>query len=106
MNSVGENELQSIRNVFEKTISLVNATIGDRAFRLVRALNAAVFESVMVGLAHRLGKQGVPDNAKILAAYDILLADDNYRQACSTSTALEENVKSRLTLATEAFANT
>jgi hypothetical protein len=97
-----KSELIELKNAFIKTIDIVESNI-PRAFRLVRALNAAVFDSAMVGLARRLADGGPIDKAHIRPAYDKLLADPDYRQACERSTADEENVKRRLGKAIAAF---
>jgi Protein of unknown function DUF262 len=106
-NKLKPENLNQMEKIFVDTISLVEDAIGNRAFRPVRALNAAVFDSVMVGLANRMqkpGKRGAPSNDEVSAAYDSLLAGAAYRLAFERSTADEENVKTRLRLATDAFA--
>ncbi len=40
-----------IRSIFTPTIQVIHKSIGRRAFRLARVLNAAVFDAVMVGIA-------------------------------------------------------
>ena len=77
-----------------------------RAFRLIRALNAAVFDSVMVGIAKRLAAPPPPDLESVKAAYDALLLDGNYKQACERATTDEENVKTRRNAAIAAFVAT
>lgn len=103
MNKAVDNELLELESIFKKTISAVSEIIGNRAFRLIRALNAAVFDSVMVGLAKRISQDEVIDRAATLQAYNSLLENQNYRAACERSTADEENVRVRRTLAIEAF---
>ena len=105
MNKVSPNELKKMARVFEASIGLVAQAI-PRAFRLIRSLNAAVFDSVMVGIAKRLEVQPPPDPRKILQAYENLLQNDQYRQACERATADEENVKTRRNAAIDAFAAT
>ena len=94
MNKATPAELKSLELVFESTIVLVANSI-PRPFRLVRALNAAVFDSVMVGVARRLAASPYPDPARIKTAYNSLLLDPIYKQACERATADEENVKTR-----------
>lgn len=106
MNKVSGIQLVELGATFKETIDKVNSAIGPRAFRLVRALNAAAFDAVMVGLARRLKNHTPPLDEAVAAAYDTLTADDAFRQACERSTADEENVRKRLTLATAAFAAT
>jgi hypothetical protein len=104
MNKVGRQELERLSTVFRVTIEKVNSAIGPRAFRIIRALNAAAFDAVMVGLARRLDSGPVPSDTGVSEAYDILVANDEFRQACERATADEENVRKRLALSTDAFA--
>jgi hypothetical protein len=104
MNKVGKDELDLLSKVFQTTIDKVNSAIGPRAFRIIRALNAAAFDAVMVGLAKRLDAGPVPLDKDVCDAYDKLVANDEFKQACERATADEENVRKRLALATAAFA--
>lgn len=93
-----------IIDVFAPTIGLVNATLGKKSFRPERALNAAVCDSVMVGLAKRLQRGKLKKPKEFVTAYNHLLADAEYTGAIRTNTAGEANVKVRLDKATTAFA--
>jgi hypothetical protein len=103
-NKVDQIELDRLSKVFRATITKVNSAIGSRAFRIIRALNAAAFDAVMVGLAKRLDTGSIPSDTEVKDAYEILVATDEFRQACERATADEENVRKRLLLATAAFA--
>lgn len=105
MNKRSGEELDRMDAVFKKTISKINSAVGGKAFRIIRALNAAAFDAVMVGLARRLEKQPTPDDEAVRTAYDNLIAIEEFRQACERSTADEENVKKRLMLSTAAFSD-
>jgi Protein of unknown function DUF262 len=96
----GEEELRSL---FESTVTAIHDYIGPRAFRLKTAVNAALLDSVMVGMGARLrsGLIQAPDEVK--PAYDRLLANEAYLGAIGRATADEESVKTRLGLAKEAF---
>lgn len=87
-----------------KTLDVFYDTLGDRAFRPEKALNAAVFDAMMVGCARRLQKGNVIKKDKIASAYSTLLADETFRRNYQRATADEESVKNRIKLATEAFA--
>jgi hypothetical protein len=90
---------------FRATVQTLQAALGNRAFRLTNTPNAAIVESVMVGVARRLEsvrRQLEPDAVK--EAYDALLQDPEYKLAISRGTASEERVRVRLAKATEAFA--
>jgi hypothetical protein len=92
-----------LQEIFVRSIDVVATNI-PRAFRLVRALNAAVFDSVMVGIAKRVTDNRPLESARVLPAYDTLLGNADYRQACERATAREENVRTRLEAAIAAFA--
>lgn len=96
--------LRDNRSLFIETIEVVWAGIERKAFRLGRALNAAAFDSVMVGLARRIRHVGTVDPQLFAQAYAALLSDPEYVQAVSRSTADEAFVSLRLRKATASFA--
>ncbi|HZL05956.1 MAG TPA: DUF262 domain-containing protein, partial [Coriobacteriia bacterium] len=79
--------------------------IGPRAFRPVRPLNAAVLDSLSVAVMRRLSQGAIADGPAVGAAYEELLADPKYQAATTSSTAAEDAVKERLSIATDAFAD-
>jgi len=87
--------------VFGDTISLVAEAIGDKAFRPVRALNAAVFDSVMVAVAKRLEAGPIKTPGSVKTQYDKLLKDKEYTEAITRSTSNEDRVASRIRIANE-----
>jgi Protein of unknown function DUF262 len=89
---------------FKTAIDFIHAALGRRAFRPERSLNTAVFDAVMVGISNRLEHGPIKDVAGFVKAYDQLLADNNFREAYTRSTADEEKVRLRLSLARDAFA--
>ena len=103
MNKISASGLDELDTAFKQTIDKINTSIGSRAFRIIRALNAAAFDAVMVGLARRLRDMPVPSDRNVKEAYDTLIARSDFRQACERATADEENVRIRLDLATSAF---
>jgi uncharacterized protein DUF262 len=101
----GESFLKESRDLFNKTISAAWKALDRKAFRLGRALNAAVYDSVMVGIARRIVRGNLPDPKKVLKAYDSLLGDPTYIESVSRSTADEAFVAQRLNRATQAMAS-
>lgn len=100
-------DLSQFERLFKGAIKLCWEAKGKAAFRPSRALNAAVFEAVMVGVATRLKNSDTPPEiGKIAAAYDNLLLNKQFDRACGRATADEEAVKTRQTLAIQAFAET
>jgi hypothetical protein len=101
---ISNKELEKLTTQFKDSIQLVNECYGSKAFRPIRALNAAVFEAVMVGIATRLATaKSAPDPKKFMAAYDKLLKDRTFLKACETATAREDTVEARQRLAIAAF---
>ena len=68
MNKASPEQLQQMKHLFELSIELIEKSI-PRPFRLIRALNAAAFDSVMVGIAKRLETQPTPDPVRVNQAY-------------------------------------
>lgn len=95
---------QIMRSAFVDTIDMLFASLGDKVFRIKNALNAAIFDSVMVGLSCRISKGGDIDKSKLKIAYETLLKDPKYSSAIEKATAREGQVQDRLTAATTAFA--
>jgi hypothetical protein len=96
-------ELKDLEKIFREALQVINLAIGKAAFRPVRALNAAVFEAVVVGVSERLRSAKRPDIAKIKAEYDILLGNAEFLKASNSATATQESVKTRQRLAIAAF---
>jgi hypothetical protein len=95
---------ESLTTIFATTIEAVNSAIGRRAFRPVKALNAAAFDSVMIGIARRLQQQPSFNKKELGLAYTRLMARKDFSQLVSRATADADNVTKRLDIATTAFA--
>lgn len=94
-----------LTKIFNQTTALIASSIGPRAFRLVRAVNAAVIDSVMTGVARRLAAGPLKRPTGLLEAYTSLVQNSAYKAAVETGTSQEGNVGTRLDLATKAFAS-
>lgn len=90
---VAEREL---RAAFEPTIAIIRDALGRTAFRPERALNAAVFDAVMVAVAEllRVHPNTSPDTIK--KRYVSLLDDPDFLTATKTGTSDETNVSLRM----------
>jgi hypothetical protein len=97
-----ENELTKL---FSETTAMIVNTIGPRAFRLVRAINAAVIDSLMTGVARRLATGPLKKPGDLVERYQSLINNPKYRSAVETGTSQEANVRDRIDLATKAFAS-
>jgi uncharacterized protein DUF262 len=89
--------------IWESTIRVSWDALGESAFRPEKALNAAVFDSASVGIAHRLKGGGEVKPDRLREAYLSLLSNREYRQAYERSTSDDEQVKKRVRLAVDAF---
>ena len=98
--------LEETSQLFRQTISAFSKAI-DRAFRLRRGrtVNAAVFDSMTVGLARRMRNTSVPSSSEIATVHSSLIQDDDYLQAVTQGTSDESSVDQRLGIATAAFEN-
>ncbi|QGJ68652.1 DUF262 domain-containing protein [Planctomycetales bacterium 10988] len=94
---------QDYSDLFGSTVSLIRSAVGDRAFKTKSAINAALYDAVMVGVARRLESGPVSDGPGLKTRYETLLKDEEFIHAISSGTTDESNVKVRLSKATEVF---
>ena len=93
-----------LRSDFIRTITLIDQALGAAAFRPIRAINAAVFDSVMVAVAKKLRAGAAMDPTQLRDTYNALLEDTGYQAAYQYSTADEEKLATRLRIAESFFA--
>jgi hypothetical protein len=96
---------EQMSSAFRPTIETIYRATGDRAFRLAKVLNAAVFDGVMVGVARRLERGPITDLEALRNQYTTLIANPDFLAVAEKATADEESVSTRLRLATAAFEN-
>jgi len=95
-----------IKKIFGQTTSTLCDAIGHRAFRPRTAVNAAVVDSLMTGVATRLAARGpIKDKQQFKEKYEKLLKDKEYIAAVESGTSQEASVSTRLRLAKQAFAD-
>ena len=90
---------EEFTEIFKQTINLIYEAVGMKAFRPIGTLNAAVFDSVMVATAKRIAREEVMDINSLCSQYNKLLADEDYLDIIKRSTADEERVLKRMSLA-------
>jgi hypothetical protein len=98
-------DADELTRCFSSTIKVVAQALGPGAFRPSSNLNAAVFDSVMVGLARRLEEGPMTDRSLLADRYYALLKDADYVTYTSRATADDDRVKGRIRLATKAFSD-
>lgn len=94
---------EQLISALRPTVETILTCVGERAFKPKRALNAALFDAVMVGVSHRLRRGPILNPVSFRAQYSQLLEDPSFAKATQTATTDSENVKDRLRLATNAF---
>lgn len=98
-------DLNNLSTFFIAAAATLDYTIGRRAFRLGTQVNAAILDSVFVGVMERIQASSVGsiDKAAWEQAYDGLLANEDFIDAVTKATANEESVYVRLREARAAF---
>ncbi|MFG6427639.1 MAG: DUF262 domain-containing protein [Muribaculaceae bacterium] len=101
--NASDQKLKEFESLFCSTIKVIYDNIGENAFRLSKYLNAAVYDSVMIGISKRLVEVGTVDGAKLRDCYTLLLNDRDYRGFVESNTASEVSLKGRINKAIETF---
>jgi Protein of unknown function DUF262 len=90
---------------FKQTVAVIKSAIGDHAFRVRTAVNAALCDSVMFGVAKRLALGPISRPELMRTRYDTLRANTEFTEAISAGTTAEANVKFRLDLSNATFSD-
>lgn len=94
-----------VQSRFEVAAKLLEESVGRDALRTRGgAVNAAFTEALLVGLARRLDTSDAPSSASVKSAVAQIVSDPGLDTAISRATADEESVRTRLAIATSAFA--
>ena len=95
--------LNKAKTVFTNTMEISAEVLGKSAFRPARSINAAVFDSIAVGLARRLDAGPIQDVKGLRNAHKKLAGREDYSDVTSRATSDENSVAARLNLAINAF---
>ncbi len=93
-----------LTDLFVKSLTLIVQAKGKDSFRRGAAVNAALFDSVMIGVAKRL-QQSEMTVEECRNKYDLLMKNPEYMDSSSSSTADEKPLKERINLAIRGFSN-
>lgn len=94
---------EDLEKAFDVTIDLVNDHIGPEAFRPKRAINAAVFDAVMIGVAQRWMDRPITHPEDLKSKQEALMDDVEFQTGFTRATANPTRVASRIALATATF---
>ena len=88
---------KKLDSAFKPTVELLNQTVGPKAFRPQRALNTAVTDALLVGVAKRLEQGELHEHGEFKLATLEVLGDDEFRQLYTddTTSALKINERIR-----------
>ena len=95
---------EDMQRIFDTAVETILKCIGQDAFRPYGRRNVAATEAVMVGVA--LGLEGATTGPSMRDRYDKLVKHADFSKSVSRGTSQAKNVRSRIKLATEAFATT
>ena len=96
-------DAEELSDEFRSAVGMLARSVGSRVFRPVSVVNAAVFDSTMVGLTRRLRHGAIRDELAIGRAYTGLLSNQEFQEAYQRATSDDASVRNRLEIATEAF---
>ena len=93
-------QLQSeseMKSIFEDTITTIHKSLGSKAFRLTNAINVAVMDSVMVGIARRIQTEGpIKDLKGVAIKYKELIENEEFLATVESGTTDPRSVEFRL----------
>lgn len=92
-----------LSSLFENTVNSVYSCLGEKAFKPRGVLNVAAYDSIMVGIAKRLEKGPITSVEKAKQSYKKLIGNEKYLKAIRIGTSDEETVKTRFSMAEDAF---
>ena len=101
--SFGDHSRVEFEQLFTRPVELIVSAVGREAFRKGNAVNAAIFDSMMIGVAKRLAISDMSIQ-ECAEKYEKLMSDTDYDEFTTTATADEKQVKGRINKAIEVFA--
>lgn len=94
---------RELMDAFIPSIDLAYQALGDRAFRPQKALNAAVFDSILVALSRRISEGPVPLSKSVHEAYEDVLANSQFQKGTERATANFPRIRQRFDAAQDRF---
>lgn len=101
---ISDDAAAAYRALWAEANRAVVASLGMKPFRPGgRALNAAFWDCFMVSLATLIKRDAAPSTGAIQEAYKDLQSNSDFLRVISSSTADDDNIKTRFRIASEAF---
>jgi uncharacterized protein with ParB-like and HNH nuclease domain len=95
------NFLESNKEIFEKTVTLIVDKIGQNAFRTTRSINKSMSDAIMVAIAQILNSK--KELVDLKANHQKLISDESFRKYTQSGTSTQTNVKGRIDIARNYF---
>jgi uncharacterized protein with ParB-like and HNH nuclease domain len=89
--------------LFQKTIEYISNNIGSNAFKIGKIINAAAFDSIMIGIAKRLIYKEVMNPDELIKRHEQLVQNRSFIEATKSATSDEKIVNYRIDLAIKQF---
>jgi uncharacterized protein with ParB-like and HNH nuclease domain len=93
----------TLKKLFSKAIIFLNETLGREAFRMERGIHTAIFDSIMVGISHRLSRGEINDKVAFKQSYSELLSNKKFIEYINTGTSDEASIINRIRLSKKTF---
>jgi len=93
----------TLGETFVNAVGILDSTLGPRAFRPERALNAAYLDSITTAVMHAVTEQRSLDGDRASRALAELESDPDFKRATLYDTSAEDAVQYRLQAARAAF---
>ena len=98
-----EHTKEELENMFISALTFIVDSLGPSAFKTGNQINAAIFDSVMIGVLERMKVNKTPDAGHFRHQYETLLANPSYKQFVESTTSGVTSVTGRITKAIEMF---
>lgn len=97
---------EKLSKLFDETIKFIIDNLGNSAFKNGTRVNAALFDSVMIGIAKRIcKKQDNLDGNLFITRYTELIGNPDFISYTQSNTSNEASVKGRINLAIDKFSD-
>jgi hypothetical protein len=93
-----------LTTTFNQAIGVVHDGLGPKAFKRANSFNAALFDSVLIGVSRRIEQKNEISQPEFVLAYNGLIENKNFQQWISSATSDDETLKKRIAEAKAAFA--
>ena len=95
--------IDELANLFKVCCDAFDSALKNRIFRLGNALNVALYEAAMVGLATRVSTTGLPSDEAIVESYNLLNSFKEFNESISQATSNQKAVQLRTEIAQKVF---